>query len=740
MLRARLAVFVVLITALCSNCAAGSNSKSDTAPRSATSDEAIIRQYVLTADAPFVLRAQPGQWSSVQPYFRELMKAGPSRGRQHQMLADFVDEGPLPLIFEAADIPYDGSSAPDGTVWMTAYVAGGEPAVRAASVGTTWLPSAEDPQAFVVRALVPSAEPEKTATKLENALGEDRAAESFHVEPHGHFVLVDVATVRHDLKGDPPSTLWKKAAKAAAGRQTPALEQFWASDAPLGLYWRTQPLHDFGVAEVAFDAGEASRMATPENRLQMKSSGASTMLGLELIGPPAQRELEDVAVLVHAQGDQGLGADIIATRTAHGRAVFEASAAGVDLAKINPKGLPDDRMLVDLRLSADIAKLADAMPVELSERKINRDRLAAMLVNPRSLMGASRVARNALGQSGWAGLAVLVQSPTYLLRAAVSQVTDDARGLVPVAMRLRLASPADDADNPMGIDAALVIRFRASKQTLDETLAQADLTPQAAQRFGASFRTVGTESGGAELQVAVGAPVEKFVLDQRGPLERGLRVDVGDAPEKRAGKLARLLGLVAPLHLRSRPSSTVARWTLVSRASAPEVTQLDAKTPLLENDEACTETLVKQGLELFKARMRLSYEATLAEVHTLLESYDRAAEACAAKHPDLAKELAWARGRARWQLASKWAGGSLPYVADRVAACRDQADRAACDYLQRRYEAGDYPAALEQSHEVASGLLEEACEMGDQVACQQAEELPTLETLRWRPDATQASK
>ncbi|MFP4599963.1 MAG: hypothetical protein ACLFVJ_17025 [Persicimonas sp.] len=699
--------------------------------------DAEIAGLVATSQTPFVLRVQPGEWSSVQPFLNELPEVVPVRPRDREALETLTEDGLLVQILDYLEVSGAGYVDESRSAWLTAGVVGADAALRSAKAGIGWLPQSEDPAGHYLRLVIPTDDPAAAAAHVESSWSDSGSRDAMRVEPLERHIHIDILDIRvggdnggNKLRAD---QLWEfidqETPEPAA--QTPALRAFVDAEAPVAVYTRTRQLRDYGAAQMAFDAGAAVRMATPENQQRMRAMGASGLLNLYRVSPRSEREFEDFAFIAHASGEAGLTVDAVATRTARGRDIYESGAAEVALPRFSHTALPDERVLVDLSWSEDFTAALAQDDGQEGAGRLSLEAVANGSFGTRGLQRLQMTMGRITRSLGWVGLAGLAQSPSYLPRMMLEMLGDELRSLVPVAIRARFVQAEANSEAGLPLGGALAVRFAGSREALDTVIASYESAIEYAESAGVNYRIVEAADGAVELHLALGHELDE-VLGQPEVVAPGLNIDMhsrqigGPYDEPIAA-----FGPISPVSLRSAHSSIVARWRLASGADAATPDALDAERDLVENPPACLDDLITEGIALFEGYERTPPDAAVADIESTLAPYDAAANACADQAPEQAEQMRWATGRARWLLGQRAMRTTLHQVRRAVRKCKE-GESWSCAYLNDGWDDGRYPGEIERAHESATTLLTQACERGDEVACAQKEEIPALEELTWR--------
>jgi hypothetical protein len=419
----------------------------------------------------------------------------------------------------------------------------------------------------------------------------------------------------------------------------------------------------------------------------------------------------------------------------------------VSLPKFDEETLPADRLLADLSWQGNFAAattLLDEAGVGLAEPddKVSLDEFLSGAVNFGQLLSNVQNLKWAARSMGpWAPVG-LAHSPTYLPRLGLSQLSDDLQALLPVAVRVRLIEPTEAERKQAPAVGAMVVRFNTSVDALGGVIERHSKTVERAKGVGLTHRIVAAPDGGAELHLAVGRTLEEVVLSEREPVPSGVSADVrrSDA-QSPDGNVLGLPSALGAWHLRAAHSPTVARWALVSSAAASTPEASEASGALAQNPPACLDKLVLEGLEILEGMEGMSISPTADEVQAALAPYDAAAAACTKAAPEHAERIRWATGRARWFMAYRPLQFMLYGTRQSIERCKADIERTkeddsgACRHLKRIWSDGNHREKLQRAHQTTTTLLEEACERGDQFACQEKGEVPEVSKLVWRPEA-----
>jgi hypothetical protein len=729
-------------------CASGPTTKDAEGPQAKAAEvdlDAEVEELVFGHDIPFVVRIDAAQWSSLSPYVRQLVDAAPLPDRERQGFEQLADGGLLSVLLEQFALEGGELIDRERSVWLTAEFIGAEDTLRAASMGLPWLPDSEHPMGYVARLVIPVTDAEAAAEAARQTLTPPRPFQAARVLAHDDHIQVDAVASQA-----PAGEVWEAldGPGAHTPRPTPALVAFLDDGAPVALYGRTTELRHYATAQLAYDVGRALENASPENVMRFHSMGAAAMLNQHIMAPASEREMEDFAVVSHAAGEAGVALETVATRTGLGRKLHQASASDISLPLLSVELLADEELLVDLTWQRNLSELAAASPIEIDEQPLSLDDLSGG-ANARQLRSLPAVIADAMRTMGWTVLVGLAHSPTYLPRLASAHMDDDLDQLVPAAARLRLVESTHQmgrkaGDEPgfqpamMGVSGppvagALVLRLEASKDAVEAVLAPHTSMLEGAKDFGLTHRVIDGPDGGSELHIALGHALDDVVLDEREDTPPGVRADVNLAAIERlqgagASDDASPMDLASPLHLRSTHTPGAAAWTLVSAHDAAEPAAHQTTLPPADNPPACLDQMVAEGMEIFTAMERLRARA-LSQRQRALEPYDAAAKACAEEAPEHAETLRWATGRARWMIARTQVH-TLDAMKNTIEACKESQgqDKWACRPLENYDD--EEPGAI---REAATELLDEACERGDQIACDEKDALPALDTLTWRP-------
>jgi hypothetical protein len=722
-------------------CASAPTTKDAEGPQAQAAEldlDSEVEELVFGHDSPFVLRVDPSQWSTVAPYARQLVDAAPIPDYDRPAFELLSEDGPLGIMLEQFSLQDLEHLDGERSVWLTSDIIDADATLRAASMGLTWLPESDYPAGYVARLVIPVTDAQAAAESARSALKPPRPFETTRVVAHTGHIQIDAVASEASAEA-----VWERldAASAPAPRATPALLAFLDDSAPLALYGRTAALRQYGTAQLAYDVSRAAERATPENLMRIHAMGASSMLNQHKMAPASEREFEDVAVIGRSAGDAGIAMEAVATRTALGRALQEASGADISLPQLSTEVLADDDLLVDLTWRRDLHAAAAAAPLEPVDDQISLGDLGRF----HSVMYR---ASDAFRTMGWTGLIGLAHSPTYLPRLALAHMDDELRELVPVAARLRLVGSTEatgrrgattpdlqpvmtNAPTAPPVAGALVLRFQGTKEAVEAALAPHTSTLEQAASFGLTHQVVGGPDAGAELHLALGHPLEDMVLDERKVTPQGISGELDLATFERierggaAGGDSSPWELASPLHLRSAHTPSAAAWTLVSAGAAAEPKARQTALPALDNPPVCLDQMVDAGMDIFAGFERMS-PGDLAQADEVLAPYDEAADSCAQDAPDHADALRWSTGRARWMVAQRHIG-IIKFAQELAELCEgdDEGARARCEQRREHYDA-DRARAV---HEAVEPLLAEACERGDQVACDTRDALPELDAL-----------
>jgi hypothetical protein len=745
---------------------------------------ADVVRLTMTEQTPFILRMRGDRWSSVQEFVKKTVNTGGFGRRSRQALETLTADGPVVAILDELGVQSIDGVDQGRSLWMTSGVVGAEEPVRAASVGLPWLPESTDPSARFIRLIVPVDDPVAAAKSVE-MIAEERGAGGGRVEPKAEQVAgaekaagadvaqpqdveepqeptlddktrvlplerhiqIDVLELLDPRNQSVTQELWDKLdAGKAQTTETPAQQAFLQSTGPVSFYARATQLRQFGAALLAFETGKAIRRSTPENRQRMRARGGALTLNLHMMAPASQREFEDFALLGRSTGEAGLRVDLVATRTQVGRQVYEKMNLDVSLPMLNEEALPQESLLADLSWQGDFAAAAtllDDAGIDLAEPedKVSLDEMLNGAVNIGQLLSNVQNLKWTARSMGPWGPVGLAYSPTYLPRLGLSQLSDDLQGLLPVAVRVRLIEPADAQQSGAPGVGAMVVRFNTEVDVLGGVIKRHAKTIDRAKGVGVTHRIVAAPDGAAELHIAVGMPIDDVVMAERTSVPSGVSVGVRESDAQNSdGDMLGLASALGDWHLRAAHSPTVARWTLVSRAGALMPEALEARGEPAQNPPACLDELVLEGMNFLEGLQSMPIAPTLAEVGEATASYDAAAAACTKAAPEHAERIRWATARARWLLAHRSMHHVLERTQQSIDHCKMALERAkrddsrACSRLTRNWRRGNHGEKLQRAYLVATTLLEEACERGDQIACKQKGEVPAVSTLTWRPE------
>lgn len=199
-------------------------------------------------------------------------------------------------------------------------------------------------QGFSTRLFIPAADADQLRRQLEDFCeGPQRdCSQVQRIGTHADYAVVDshsgpFGALRDEFEAGPVVDTWDGVDPDYGRRTTPAMRTFLGSQAAVSVYVRGEDLPVLGAFVGSIEAFQALHMATPQNRRRMMNRAFSIIGDILDIASPEVREFEDLAVAVGADANAGLFIESSRSFTRRGAELADGERATLQLVADAPR-------------------------------------------------------------------------------------------------------------------------------------------------------------------------------------------------------------------------------------------------------------------------------------------------------------------------------------------------------------------------------------------------------------------